>query len=252
MDCDFGPLNISTVTGTVSIGKFVTDLNALFSRAEPGPTIVSLRAPDGRSAKPLASMPCASKMVGEHIAVVVRLRSRPTAACHAKLFSNGTIHVTGARSSAEVEEAGRLLADALDIGTGGAFDVRTRMVNAHFRQSSNISRKALVDYICSRTKLKATFEPSISVEARVHFCFDARTAADPNALSEHDGHCACPSSCAFAPSRLRRCYRVIGIVHRTGTIMMSGSGTEAHLRRATELMKQAILAANRDQIRSLT
>jgi TATA-box binding protein (TBP) (component of TFIID and TFIIIB) len=238
MACEIGQLDVSTVTGTASLGS-IANLSELFVRTEPSDTVVSLRSPDGRHVKPLDSMPCLGKMVGKHLTLIVQLQKRD-ARCHAKLYANGTVHVTGVRSSAEIDEACQLIAGTFATGSS-AFDVRTRMVNAYFKHTPVISRTMLVRYIARETELSAVFDPSVSPEARVYFCFHPRTSADPQNLAEHDGCCTCAHPCAFMPARLRRCYRVIGIVHGTGTVMMSGSGSEAHLRHATKLLQKIMV-----------
>jgi hypothetical protein len=240
MDRAFGPLNVSTVTGTGRLGTIVS-LNDLFKRAEPTDTVVSLRSPDGQHVKPIDSMPCLNKMVGKHLTAIVRLKTRD-AKCHAKLYANGTVHVTGVRSTDEIDQACQLIATSFATGAR-AFDVRARMVNAYFKHALSISRTMLVDYVAKNTMLNATFDPSISPDARIYFCFQPHTSADAHALEKHDGVCTCAHPCAFMPARLRRCYRVIGMVHGTGTVMMSGSGTEAHLRRATTLLQEIMADA---------
>ena len=240
-----GPLNVSTVTGTASLGN-IDSLSELFSRTEPSATVVSLRSPDGQSMKPIDSMPCLAKAVGKHMTLIVRLRKRD-ATCHTKLYANGTVHVTGVRSSSEIDEACQLIADTISTGSS-AFDVRTRMVNAYFKHTPVISRTTLVNYVAKSTTLSAVFDPSVSPEARIYFCFHPHTTADPQDLADHDGGCNCAHPCAFMPARLRRCYRVIGIVHGTGTVMMSGSGTEAHLRRATTLLQNIMSDAVKGEL----
>lgn len=230
-----GPLRISTVTGTACLGR-VGDLDGLFARIEPSHAITCVRSPDGRRVKPMGSLQTLPRTVGRHLTLVVRVNER-CVKCHAKLYENGTVHVTGVKSTSEISEACRIIAGCLAIESN-AFDIRTRMINAFFTCVPKPSRRALVDHIRANSRIHASFDPAVSSEARIYFCFDSRISSDPESLAQLDGTCACTQPCAFLPAKLRRCYRVIAIVHSTGTVMMSGGGcSEGHLIRATAILK---------------
>ena len=221
---------VSTVTGTASLGK-VPDLWQLYDQVEPAGSILALRSPDGKNVKPVEAMPVLAKTIGRHVSFVIQLRTR-NGRCHAKVFASGVVHVTGIRSSSEISEACTLLSQTM-TPPPTAFDIRTRMINAYFKHRPTISRSALVRHVTSTTKICAIFDPMVSPEACIVFCF---ASTDPRSVAQHDGRCACSSPCAFLPSRLRRCFRVIVKVHATGTIMLSGC-VESHIHRTATLMQ---------------
>ena len=228
---------VSTVTATATFGVRV-DLEQAWSTVRLSQTVQEVRSPDGCQSKPPGRHD-PSKAFGHHLSLLVSVDQRPGNAASVKLFSNGTLHITGLRSTSEIHDVASAAGLACGISTS-PLDVRIRMINAHFKHSPALSRSTIVRTVASHTQLRSMFDPAISPAAKVFFCFDCTNA---DALQKHQGACGCPTPCEFLPARMRRCQRVVALIHRTGTVMLSGACSENHVLRAANILKQVLQTA---------
>ena len=235
MKVAFTPIVVGTVTGTASLGQRL-DLQVVWSSAmvPNNHGVCAIRNPEADACRPEGSIPLHNGF-GRQVTALVRLPSRD-ATCNVKAFETGNLQITGARSLLEVRQAASAISATL--GCSSPFDVRIRMVNANFRYVPAVSRKRLIEYISeTRPGLYATFDPAIAAVAKIHFCFNT---CDSSKLAAHAGMCCCISPCALASARNRSCFRCMAMIHRTGTVMLSGACMEEHISRAAELVKEII------------
>lgn len=239
----FSPLVVSTITATASLTSPV-DLVCAFRDVPLTDGILAVRSADGKRVRPVGSLPLLDKTLGKHLTISMVADESLGSRCSVKVFENGTLQITGIKRSRDLKPVCASVARSCGLFRE-AVGVRTRMVNAYFKQWERpIARSKLVEYLqCkSHTAMPpATFDPALSSIARVHFCFDT---AVPCEIKQHRGVCRCKRSCAFLPSRMRRCFKVVAKVHATGTIMMSGACDENHVERAADLLQTYILQAH--------
>lgn len=228
---------VCAVTSTASLGS-ATDLDELWNCIEIGRDegVVAARNASFTECRPPGSMEL-GRGFGRQITALVAVPGRSAAKANVKIFPSGMMQATGVKSKSESRAVFSAVARACGRGEE-VVDVRVRMVNAHMRHSPAVGRRRLVQMILDTSPgLRASFDPSLASVAKVFFCFDT---ADPASLSTHSGACACPIHCAFAPPRQRRCFRCSALVHRTGTIKLTGACTEQHVERAAQILEDLV------------
>ena len=232
-------VKVGTVTCTARLGGPVNLDSAYREAVIPDPSgILALRSPDADVCRPDGALPLGKKF-GRQLTALVHMPGRHEARCNVKVFSNGTLQITGSRTVAEASHA------ACTVSTGLGFeepplDVRVRMINAHMR-APPVGRTHLIRGISADTqgsqRIPARFDPSIHSAAKIVLCFDTSC---PALVATHTGICACQPTCAFAQSKTRRCFRCVALVHQTGTVTLSGACSEVHVRRAGEIVLDLI------------
>jgi hypothetical protein len=225
-------VTIGVLTCTARLGHSI-DLDRVYEAADVSDPagILALRSPDASQCRPDGSLPLGKKF-GRQLTALVHVPGRQGSRCNVKVFSNGTLQITGSRSESEAYRAASKVSVALGF-QDPPLDVRVRMINAHMR-APIVGRTRLVNSIAKdRLGIPARFDPSVHSAAKIVLCFDT---SSPPLVALHSGVCECVPTCAFAPSKTRRCFRCVALVHQTGTVTLSGACCEVHVRRAGEVV----------------
>lgn len=199
------------------------------------------------------------KLFGDQVTMVCKLRDSPDIAS-VKLFSNGCIHLTGARSIPNatrfVQELGMLLISCLAIATGfewvdpmDAF--RICMINSDCDIGFQVKRTDLVHVLCKHfPKLIVSYDPCMYPGVQIKFMWN-------QALSKmgEEGLCICNKRHKCKGDGLGdaegRCRKVTIAVFQTGRVIITGAHTIAQLDAAYAFLMHDVVKRFGDEFKLL-
>lgn len=230
--------NVNTMTLTAKSGRERIDLAALRSmhardageRDARQPFVSHLSFQDGESVNRTGRVlkrngrerRYSRRMFDNQATVVVRMPQHSGYFLNIKVFRNGNLQMTGARSA----EEGRIGAQVALGELGGAVeDVRVQLMNCNFRVSRRVNRNAF-HALAKGLGMQSSFNPSIYPAVKVYYMINDRDdGACPNRASPCTG---------FGPDAC--CKRVTVLVfegHRSySSAIITGATTEAQVRKA--------------------
>lgn len=228
---EFGDSRVYTVTCTCRAGVDVDDMEELAASvklASPGSKgVVFCRSPSGvtRGDAPLPKPNARS--FGKQITFKVRC---PPHDVHVKLFGNGTMQTAGAKRPEVAFEAAALTCDACGF-SDPPIDLAVRMINAGFRASCRLNLLACFN-AARAAGMMVSYDPCCYSALKVSLFF----------AKDSVGHeCRCPHHCATKRPRNRLCRMITVSVFESGSIGISGGVTDAHVERASRLIKDTIV-----------
>lgn len=130
------------------------------------------------------------RMFDNQATVVVRMPYSGGYDLNIKVFRNGNLQMTGARTAEHGKEAADV---ALGSMGGRVHDVRVRLMNCNFRVSKRINREAM--HIVARDVygMQSSFNPSIYPAVKIYYMIndrpDGRCPADPQCTGFGPGAC---------------------------------------------------------------
>jgi hypothetical protein len=236
---EFTALNVSTMTCSAAVAVLVAlDLDAVFDAVD-----VDV---DGGLAGVInqertTSRPHGLKLgnrFGTNVTMHVKVPGNLSKNINIKLFSNGCLQLTGAKTAADGLVACGVVADKLHakgfILDATFFDFRVRMINSDMRASQCINRAYLYEKWRQEPLSCIVFDPLTYPALKLLQFFDATAPLDGQ-----DGLCRCSKHCSTkSNAKHRRCAKVTAALFESGCIIITGSimpaGAEVVRRRVIE------------------
>ena len=158
------------------------------------------------------------KLFDNQATVVARVRER-RGYVNIKLFRNGQLQMTGARSVGEGREAVSTVLAAMGHDASLVHDFAVRLMNSDFRLGFRVDRDRLYSLITDEFGLRCSYNPSVYLAVKTFYMFN-----------EHgDGICRgdCDGKRAGAC-----CKKITIFVFHTGAVIITGAVTTEQLDRA--------------------
>jgi TATA-box binding protein (TBP) (component of TFIID and TFIIIB) len=221
---EFGPLKVSTMTWTAAVAGTL-DLDAVFQTvalddgaARPG--LVGLIDKDRAASRPPGLT--LGKKFGSNVTMHV-LMDAADKRINVKVFKNGCIQLTGAKTCADGTTVCNLVASRLCggglIADASYFDLRVRMINSDLRADSGIRRAYLYERWRADPAGCIVFDPLTYPALKVLLFYDGSRP-----LAEQDGVCRCSKHCSTKKNaKYRRCVKVTVALFESGCIIITGS-----------------------------
>lgn len=264
MACFASPPRVSTVTATAYIGFSPIDLDTLFRSLPlcddiPGIAYVQYgqskdptftrRGVHPRPRKPRPSNRVTARKFDNQVTVVLCVSE--AVHVNVKVFANGNVQTTGAKST----EVGRWTVDWIATqvssifgpeqgGSTGPFgdrNYRIRLINTDFRVGMEIRRDELYRMMVSEAfeNVRITYEPCIYPAVKIE-CYHRAGPKD-------DVPCICKAGAAVPSRKCTACRKVTFAVFRSGCILHTGNDAE-HMARTREFVVN-YLSQHQDRLR---
>jgi hypothetical protein len=124
-----------------------------------------------------------SKLFDNQSTVVVRMPYDGGYYINIKIFHNGKLQMTGARTLAQAEEAANF---ALGSAGGAVRDATVHLMNSNFVINKRINREELHDVASNVYCVRSSFNPSVYPGVKIYFMYNQHL----------DGRCRCETECS--------------------------------------------------------
>eukprot|EP00873_Tetraselmis_striata_P033708 jgi/Tetstr1/453972/TSEL_040891.t1 len=250
-DVSLTPYNVNTMTLTAASGLSSIDLDRL--KAETAADMLKTRDPvrpfvshlSYRDGAHIRREGCVLKrngrvrrysprMFDNQATVVVRMPYHGGYDLNIKVFRNGNLQMTGARSAEEGREAANL---ALGTVGGSVHRVRVQLMNCNFRISRRVNRHELHAVARDVYGMQSSFNPSIYPAVKIYYMYN----------SHGDGRCRGDQECSGSgPDAC--CKRVTLLVFSgkvskpTSSAIITGAVTHDQIQAAYGWLRRAVQA----------
>lgn len=227
---EYTPLKVSTMTWTAAVcstdSSGILDLSAIFkvlpmvTDDDVTPGIVHLLNEDRTQCRPDGLF--LGKKFGSNLTMRVRTGTDKQM-LNGKLFANGCVQLTGAKSSTDAAATCELISEALAatgaISEATYFDLRVRMLNSDMRASKGIRRAYLYEKWRAETSSCIVFDPLTYPALKVLLFYDGNVG-----VGGQDGICRCSKHCSTKKNaKYRKCVKVTVSLFESGCIIVTGS-----------------------------
>jgi TATA-box binding protein (TBP) (component of TFIID and TFIIIB) len=221
---EFGVLKVSTMTWTAAIAGSI-NLDTIFteivlSGPEDDEGIVELLDKERSASRPPGLV--LGKKFGCNVTMRVRVK-KDDKLVNIKLFSNGCLQLTGAKTAEDAASVCRIVADKLfsaqQAEQSTYFDLRVRMINSDMRTSHGIKRAHLYEVWRADPKACIVYDPITYPALKVILFYDSTIP-----LADQDGFCTCSKHCSTKQNaKYRKCVKVTVALFESGCIIITGS-----------------------------
>jgi TATA-box binding protein (TBP) (component of TFIID and TFIIIB) len=221
---EFGPLKVSTMTWTAAITGTI-DLDTIFNEVvlateEDDGGIVHVIDKERTQSRPPGLV--LGKKFGCNVTMRVRAH-KDDKLVNIKLFSNGCVQLTGAKTAADAATVCRIIAEKLfeakQCEHAKYIDLRVRMINSDMRTSHGIRRAYLYEKWRAEPKACIVYDPITYPALKVLLFYDNSIP-----VKEQDGMCTCSKHCSTKQNaKYRKCVKVTVAIFESGCIIITGS-----------------------------
>lgn len=180
-----------------------------------------------------------SKLFDNQSTVVVSLPYSGGYYINIKIFHNGNLQMTGARSVSEAVEAANV---ALGSAGGEVRDAAVHLMNSNFVINRRVNREELHDVASNVYGVRSSFNPSVYPGVKIYFMYN-----------EHlDGRCRCECECSGI-RKVSSCKRITLLVFsgkatvKTSAAIITGATCDEQIRAAHGWLA-GLLKAHADRV----
>ena len=151
---------------------------------------------------------------GNQVTVDVRMPYKDGYNLNIKVFGNGKIQMTGARTVAQGKEG----TDAALATIGASVsNLQIQLMNCHFRVHYNIDRFKLHTIVSERYGVESSFIPSIYPGVKMFFMYNTESREPGVCPNKQPRHVGCPNI-----KTKTCCKRITVIAFHTGAVIITG------------------------------
>lgn len=163
-----------------------------------------------------------------------------------KVFGNGSLQMTGLKQIDDGPKAIHIVVDSIKAVPGlvdepavvGCVDFRVRMINSDFKIGFDVRRDHLYSLMLNEYGMRCSYEPCIYPGVKIEYYYNQQQVAQ-------DGRCGC--SDRGLSVKCSHCHKVTLVVFRSGSVIITGASTIAHLDAAHAFIL-AVLRTHREEL----